>query len=115
MSAMVAAGGWRALAERSVHLHAPLPVLLQLLQELLPLHALALGHALEHVLDPGHHALEAAEIDGGLRTRAPVRHSICRTNSAPDPVPAIKLWPFSHAVQIVATPNHVLRRLRDGI
>ena len=34
-----------------VHLHVPLAVLLELLEELLPLHALLLGHTLKHFLN----------------------------------------------------------------
>ncbi len=37
--------------ERSVNLHAPLAILLEPLQELLPDHALLTSHALQHVLD----------------------------------------------------------------
>lgn len=41
-----------------VHLHVPLVVLLEALQELLPHKALLARHALQHFLDARHHALE---------------------------------------------------------
>eukprot|EP00963_Diacronema_lutheri_P008059 scaffold694_cov338-Pavlova_lutheri.AAC.1 len=49
----------------SVYLNVPLAVFLQLLLELLPVHVLFLGDALEHLQDSWHHALQTAEVHVG--------------------------------------------------
>merc|ERR1711924_158519 len=52
----------RDRTERLVDLDVPLAALLPLLKLLLPVDALRLADALEHVRDARHHALEAAEV-----------------------------------------------------
>merc|ERR1719384_359807 len=56
---------WQTQSTALVDLHAPLLGLLEPLEPRVVVDPLGLAHALEHVLDAGHHPLEAAEVNDG--------------------------------------------------